>query len=200
MNCQPESTTAMKDTDPGATGQPARAVAPVGASAPPRGVGASGSQSPVIQRRKHGYQRLSRFYDLLAVPWLTNGVRREAVSRLRLRPGDSAIDLGCGTGLNFPMLVKAVGPTGRVVVVDLSPDQLGQAAQRVDENGWSNVFLVAANAEELDLGEEFQGIISSYTHDIMTSSLAVELAAGHLRPGGRFVALGFVGPPVGALR
>lgn len=152
------------------------------------------SGEPDIQRRKREYRRLSRFYDLLAVPWFTNGVRREAVRRLRLRPGDSVMDLGCGTGLNFPMLVKAVGPTGRVVGVDLSKDQLGQAAQRVDWAGWANVSLVQANAEELDLGEAFDGIISTYTHDIMTSPKAVDLAATHLRPGGRFVSLGFCRP------
>ncbi len=194
MNYRPESTSAIKDTDPGATGRPGDGVAPIGASAPPRTRAASGFQRPEIQRQAQEYRRLSRFYDLLAVPWLTNGVRREAVSRLRLQPGDSAMDLGCGTGLNFPVLIKAVGKTGRVVGVDLSPDQLSQAARRADDAGWTNVFLVAANAEELDLGEVFDGIVSSYTHDIMTSARAVQRAGAHLRPGGRFVSLGFCRP------
>jgi demethylmenaquinone methyltransferase/2-methoxy-6-polyprenyl-1,4-benzoquinol methylase len=137
------------------------------------------------------YRRLSGFYDLLAVPRLTNGVRREAVARLRLPAGGSVMDLGCGTGLNFPMLVQAIGPTGRVVGVDLSPDQLRRAGERAREAGWGNVSLVQANAEELELEEAFDGIISSYTHDIMTSPLAVERAVAHLARGGRFVSLGF---------
>ena len=155
-----------------------------------------GAPTPVIDaaRNAHEYQRISRFYDLLAAPRFTNGVRREAVARLRLRPGDSAMDLGCGTGLNIPMLVRAVGSSGRVVAVDLSPDQLKQTRERAGRLGLRNVSLVQANAEELPLDEKFDGILSSYTHDIMTSPLAVERAAVHLKPGGRFVALGFCRP------
>ena len=51
-----------------------------------------------------------------------------------------------------------------------------------------------ANAEELTLGEQFDGILSTYTHDIMTSPLAVQRAVAHLKPGGRFAAIGFARP------
>ena len=151
---------------------------------------------PVIDaaRNQREYRRIARFYDLLAVPWLTTGVRREAVDRLRLRPGDSVLDLGCGTGLTLPILAGAVGPTGRVVGVDLSTDQLERARQRIIAAGFQNVSFVQTNAEELDLGQQFDGILSTYTHDIMTSALAVERAVAHLRPGGRFVAIGFARP------
>ena len=152
--------------------------------------------SPVIDaaRNQREYRRLAGFYDLLAVPWLTTGVRREAVDRLRLRPGDSVLDLGCGTGLTLPILAEAVGPSGRVVGVDLSTDQLERARQRIIAAGFQNVSFVQTNAEELDLGEQFDGILSTYTHDIMTSALAVDRAVGHLKPGGRFVAIGFARP------
>ena len=156
----------------------------------------SGTGAPVIDAAgsRRGYRRLARIYDWLAVPWLTNGLRREAVARLELRRGYSVLDLGCGTGLSFPFLVDAVGPDGRVVGADLSPDQLARARERAAVAGWENVSLVEANAEELSLDGQFDGIISTYTHDIMTSPLAVERAVAHLKPRGRFVALGFVRP------
>ncbi len=151
---------------------------------------------PVIDaaRNQREYRRLAGFYDLLAVPWLTTGVRREAVDRLRLRLGDSVLDLGCGTGLTLPILAEAVGPTGRVVGVDLSTDQLERARQRIIAADFQNVSFVQTNAEELDLGEQFDGILSTYTHDIMTSALAIDRAVAHLKPGGRFVAIGFARP------
>lgn len=145
-------------------------------------------------RTVRGYRRLARFYDLLAVPRLTRRQRRQAVAQLALRPGDSVLDLACGTGLSLPALIEAVGPVGRVVGVDLSQDQLARARQRVLVAGWQNVTLIAANAEELDLGQQFDGILCSYTHDIMTSRLAVQQAVEHLRPGGRFVAFGLKRP------
>ena len=169
-----------------------------GRSEPPQAgeAPAEATASPVIDaaRTQRGYSRLARIYDLLAVPWLTSGVRREAVLQLRLRAGDSALDLGCGTGLSLSFLVDALGPSGRVVGVDLSREQLERARRRAANAGWGNVFFVQANAEEMYLDEQFDGILSTYTHDIMTSPLAVERAVVHLKPGGRFVALGFKRP------
>ena len=163
---------------------------------PARGSDDTGRAPPVIDaaRNQREYRRLAAFYDLLAVPWLTTGVRREAVDRLRLQPGDSVLDLGCGTGLTLPILAQAVGPAGRVVGVDLSTDQLERARHRTIAAGLQNVSFVQTNAEELDLGEQFDGILSTYTHDIMTSALAVDRAVAHLKPGGRFVAIGFARP------
>jgi ubiquinone/menaquinone biosynthesis C-methylase UbiE len=171
-------------------------IGPGGSPGPTRESDDTPPDPPVIDaaRNQREYRRLAGFYDLLAVPRLTTGVRREAVDRLRLRPGDSVLDLGCGTGLTLPILAEAVGPTGRVVGVDLSTEQLERARQRIIAAGFQNVSFVQTNAEELDLGEQFDGILSTYTHDIMTSALAVERAVTHLKPGGRLVAIGFARP------
>ena len=139
-----------------------------------------------VQRR---YRILAHFYDLVAGR-PTARFRQQAVARMELRPGDAALDLGCGTGLSIPLLVDAVGLDGRVVGAELSPEMLARARQKVESTGWQNAALVQANAEELDLGEQFDGILAFYTHDIMTSAVAIERAVAHLKPGGRFVAAG----------
>ena len=140
-------------------------------------------------RVRRRYRILARFYDL----WVrrpTARARRDAVALLALRPGDAALDLGCGTGLSIPLLVEAVGPYGRVVGAELSPEMLARARQKGESAGWLNVALVQANAEELDLGEQLDGILAFYTHDIMASAVAIERVLAHLKPGGRFAAAG----------
>ena len=51
---------------------------------------------------------------------------------LGLRPGDTVVDIACGTGLNFPLLEEAIGPDGRIVGVDLTDAMLAQAQRRIE--------------------------------------------------------------------
>lgn len=63
--------------------------------------------------------------------------RKEAVNRLNLKAGNTVVDLGCGTGLNFPLLEKQIGPEETTIIgVDLSESMLQQAQQRVSKAGW----------------------------------------------------------------
>jgi SAM-dependent methyltransferase len=50
-----------------------------------------------------------------------------AVAELAPRPGATVLDAACGTGRALPALRGAVGPAGRVVAVDLTPEMLGEA-------------------------------------------------------------------------
>lgn len=94
------------------------------------------------------YRRLAPFYDPMVVPLEWLGARRHrerAVRGLGLRPGGVALDLGCGTGLNIPLLHEAVGSGGRIVCVDLSAAMLSRAQRRVERHGFANVELVEAD-------------------------------------------------------
>jgi ubiquinone/menaquinone biosynthesis C-methylase UbiE len=140
-----------------------------------------------LVRRK--YRRNAVAYDL--IERATARLRTAAVQRLRLQPGDTVLDFGCGTGLSFALLVGAVGAEGRVVGVDISPDMLTRARARVEAHSWLSVTLVEANAEAAPVAaESADAVLCLYTHDIITSPLAVRTAVGALRSGGRFVAAG----------
>jgi ubiquinone/menaquinone biosynthesis C-methylase UbiE len=79
--------------------------------------------------------------------------QRMAVERLELGPGEVVIDVACGTGLNFPQLEARIGPSGRVIGIDLSPEMLAQARDRATNEGWENVTLIEAAVEDA----EFEG-------------------------------------------
>jgi demethylmenaquinone methyltransferase/2-methoxy-6-polyprenyl-1,4-benzoquinol methylase len=128
-------------------------------------------------------------YDgLVARP--TEALRREAVARLALRPGDRVVDLGCGTGLSLPLLWEAVGESGVIYGAELSPDMLARARERIDAAARRNVRLLEVNAELLQLPEAVHGILCFFTHDILLSPAALPRAMGFLAPGGRVVAAG----------
>jgi demethylmenaquinone methyltransferase/2-methoxy-6-polyprenyl-1,4-benzoquinol methylase len=138
---------------------------------------------------KRKYRRNAALYDLVRGP--TGRLRKIAIGRLGLRAGDAVLDFGCGTGLSFQPLEEAVGPTGRIVGVDVSPDMLAKAREKVAAGGWSNVTLIESNAEEVAVEpESVDALLCFYTHDVMRSERALGVAVGALRAGGRSVAAG----------
>jgi demethylmenaquinone methyltransferase/2-methoxy-6-polyprenyl-1,4-benzoquinol methylase len=64
-------------------------------------------------------------------------VTRAAIRALQLRAGSHGLDAGCGVGLQALLLAEAVGPSGRVTGLDLSPELLAQAARIVGAAGMS---------------------------------------------------------------
>ena len=81
---------------------------------------------------------------------LINGVRRDAVSALRLKPGETVMDVGCGSGFSFAPILDAIGPDGCLIAFDHSPELLAIARGRIDDAGWKNVVLHQATAEAVD--------------------------------------------------
>ncbi len=97
------------------------------------------------------YDRLSGIYDLAPVEFYYGGARRTAVESLRLEPGNVVLDLACGTGLNFELLMEGIGPSGLVVGVDASSGMLTKARARARRHSWdaSRLRLLNADAREL---------------------------------------------------
>lgn len=77
--------------------------------------------------------------------------RREVIRHLRLQPGHTVLDVACGTGQNFDLILEQVGPEGSLIGLDYSPGMLHKAQERMVRHGWSpeQVHLIQADARRL---------------------------------------------------
>ena len=133
------------------------------------------------RQRAPRYDRRTRVFDTY---------RRLAVERLLLSPGDAVLDVACGTGLNFALIERHIGPGGRLVGIDLSPEMLASARDRVERAGWANVTLIESAVDEAELGIRADAALFSFTHDVLQSDAAVENVIGALAAGGRVASVG----------
>ena len=117
-------------------------------------------------------------------------LRALAATRLNVQPGARVLEIGCGTGRNFPHLRAAVGDAGTVYGVDLSTGMLRKAKALCEREGWTNVELTQCDAAEYIPPEPLDGILFGLSYNTMPHHLAVlRHAWKQLRPGGRIVIL-----------
>jgi ubiquinone/menaquinone biosynthesis C-methylase UbiE len=77
---------------------------------------------------------------------------RRLVELAALPPGAQVLDIATGTGWAAIAAAQHVGPTGRVLGVDLAPELLERARQKVAAAGLTHVEFREGDAERLDLG------------------------------------------------
>ena len=145
-----------------------------------------------VERTIARYRKHAPGYDASARR--TMPLRREVVGMLGLVHGETVLDVACGTGLSLPLLREAVGPDGRVFGVEMSPDMMNRARDRVSRAGWSNVTLLEAPMEEADLTAKFDAVLFNYTHDVLQSPRALDRIFSFARPGARVAIAGIKHP------
>jgi ubiquinone/menaquinone biosynthesis C-methylase UbiE len=146
------------------------------------------------------YRKRARNYDLYAKLFPLVGFRQwtyreKAVQALHLQRGDTVVDIGCGTGLNFPLLQAAIGPEGAIIGVDLTDTMLAQARKRAQDKGWSNVELVQSDAAEFRFPTGVDGIISTYAITLVPEfDRVIRNGCRALKPGKRWAIADFKMP------
>lgn len=109
-----------------------------------------------------------------------------AVAELDLRPGQTALDAGCGTGRALPHLRNAVGEAGQVLGFDLTPEMLAAAR---GHGRHTHALLVLADARRLPLraGSVDGGFAAGLLPHLPDPGLGLAELARVVRPGGRLV-------------
>ena len=131
-----------------------------------------------------------------AVEWLEaqsvhpflRDVAQRSLARLDLQPGESVLDVGCGTGVFLPGLASIVGPEGRVVGLDHSEAFLEEARKRLaDESIEDRVELVAGDVHRLPFADAtFDAVhCERVLMHVEDPSLAIREMRRVVRPGGR---------------
>jgi demethylmenaquinone methyltransferase / 2-methoxy-6-polyprenyl-1,4-benzoquinol methylase len=138
------------------------------------------------------FDRISPVYDLMNQ--LISGFqeprwRRRAVREARLRPGDAALDVACGTGKVSTALLKVVGPAGRVTGLDFSPGMIDRA--RRERPSAPNLSFVVGDALDLPFGDaEFDAATIAFgMRNLPDYARGFSEMTRAVRPGGRVVCL-----------
>jgi len=147
----------------------------------------------LYRKRARRYDVTSHAYGLLG--YRLDAYRRRGIEALKLHPGDKVVEIGCGTGANFAALEHAIGSTGSIIGVDLSPEMLDQARARVRREGWSNVTFVQTDAAKYAFPLGVNAVLSTYALTLVPSyDEVIRRGAEALVFGGRFVVVDFKAP------
>ncbi len=111
------------------------------------------------------------------------------VGHLALRPGETVLDLGSGPGLDALLAATQVGPTGRVIGVDMTPEMLERARATAARAGASQVEFRQGRLEALPVADaSVDAVTSNCVINLVPDKAAVfREIARVLRPGGRAV-------------
>jgi SAM-dependent methyltransferase len=131
--------------------------------------------------RQSAYSEHARSYDRATSAF--QPYREAIVEALPVRPGPVVLDVGCGTGLCSGLLRERVGAQGGVVGIEESPEMAAVAREHIAVEGWHNVTVVQAPAEDAEIAIDADAALFCAVHDILQSPDALRNVLSNLRPG-----------------
>jgi len=130
------------------------------------------------------YEKQASWYDLWFGPTLHHG-RLVAIEHMGIAPGDRLLEVGVGTGINARLYPRNCHVTG----IDLSPEMLEKARQRVQRQGVHNIRLQEMDAAHLTFADDsFDIVYAPYVISVVPDPVQVVREMRRVcRPGGKIV-------------
>ncbi len=129
------------------------------------------------------FNQLASKWDQMT-PEETRARLPQLIDNLAIKPGDSILDVGCGTGILIPLLYKAAGEAGMIVSLDIAEEMLKQAR---NNDHPKSIHYIQADAAAIPLSEETFDIVVCYScfPHFLDKPRAMAEMARVLRNGGR---------------
>jgi phosphatidylethanolamine/phosphatidyl-N-methylethanolamine N-methyltransferase len=107
------------------------------------------------------------------------------IENLGIPPGAKVLEVGAGTGTSFPAYPEHCEITG----VDLAPDMLARARQKIEENHWSHLTVMEMNALDLEFPDNtFDYVMAFHVVTVVPDPVRMIAEAKRVcKPGGRIV-------------
>ena len=102
--------------------------------------------------------KVAEEYDSSMPPLFTRW-KKKAFDDSSLIRGNRVLVFCCGTGLDFPHILRKIGKEGGIVGVDFSSEMLNKANERISKNQWENILFLV-----YDKGGNIRDI-DEFTHD-----------------------------------
>jgi ubiquinone/menaquinone biosynthesis C-methylase UbiE len=104
-----------------------------------------------------------------------------------LRPGEVVVDLGSGGGLDVFLAAQKVGPTGKAIGIDMTPEMIERARNNAEKGGIRNVEFHLAQIDDIPLPDNsVDCVISNCVINLAPDKSAVFKEIHRiLKPGGR---------------
>lgn len=132
------------------------------------------------------YEKLANVYDVIFGPTLHPG-RLEAIRKMNIRPRDSVLEVGVGTGINLSLYPSTCAITG----IDLSTPMLVKARERILKKELTNCRVAEMDAAAMSIPDEsFDIVYAPYLISVVPDPVQVAREMRRVcRPGGRIVIL-----------
>jgi arsenite methyltransferase len=145
----------------------------------------SGSASSILHSKGIGYSK----EDLERIPGesLLGLGCGNPIAIAELQEGETVLDLGSGAGVDVFLAANKVGPTGRVIGVDMTGEMVDKAKRIAADYGYTNVEFRLGEIEKLPVEDDsVNAIISNCVINLSTDKSRVFREAHRvLKPGGR---------------